>query len=367
MNVLVTGANGFIGKNVCIKLQEIGANVIKFCRDTSLSEIREQLASVDAVLHFAGVNRPQNPTEFYADNAGLTESLCSLLKEAGSGAKILFASSSQAENDSDYGKSKAQAERAVLEYGKSFPGKAAIYRFPNVFGKWARPYYNSAVATFCHNVARGLPIEVSDPNKILQLVYIDDVISACVEFLNSSESADVYKSVKQVHLKSLQDIVDAVYSVRDSRTSGVIPDLSDPFLKAIYATYISYLPSDSHSYPLKRNVDHRGEFVEFLKSGSAGQVSYFTAHPGVVRGGHYHHTKTERFLVVQGTAKFSSRNIVTDERVDVTISAEDASVIETIPGWTHDVTNVGFDKLVVLVWANEVFEPNRPDTHMSKV
>lgn len=375
MQIVITGSDGFIGKNLIVRLTELGhTNITGITRTTTPSDIQHALASADCVFHLAGVNRPQNPTEFETGNIGLTESLCSSLAEAGRRVPIIFASTTQAELDNPYGRSKRSAEDAVYAYGKTTGALVHVFRLTNVFGKWARPNYNSAVATFCHNITRGLPIQVNDPAARLQLIYVDDVIDAFVQCLPDAapkegvaRRADGLEEAGPVYSTTVGEVADALYGFFQSRASLITPPVGSGLVRALYSTYISYLPPESFSYEVPRHADPRGVFVEMLKTRDCGQFSYFTAHPGITRGEHYHHTKTEKFLVIKGEAHFGFRHITTGETYELVTRGGEGKIVETVPGWTHNITNIGNDEMIVMLWANEIFDRQRPDTVAMKV
>jgi len=368
MRVLVTGSNGFIGKNLVVRLGEmIGFEVHCFDQSDTLDTLQGKVNDSDAVVHLAGINRPKDITEFTSGNADLTASLCAAIKATGRHIPLLLASSIQAKLTNPYGQSKRAAEQAVEQLNAQTGNPAVIYRLPNVFGKWCKPNYNSAVATFCHNIANDLPIEIHDPTTQLMLVYVDDVVDAVVHAIGQTESGLQWGTVEPVYCISLGDIAAQIYAFKNCRISLVSERVGTGIVRALYATYVSYLPPDKFAYNLTRHGDERGMFVEVLKTADSGQFSFFTANPGVTRGGHYHHTKTEKFLVIKGSARFGFRHVVTNETYEVLTSDHVSTVVETVPGWTHDITNVGTDEMVVMLWANEIFDRANPDTISSKV
>ncbi len=368
MRVLITGSNGFIGKNLAVRLRELdGYEVIGFDRKNSLEDIDAKVAGVDAVVHLAGVNRPHDVREFTEGNAELTAWLCESIIRAGRHIPLFVASSIQAEMSNPYGESKRVAELAAMNLANGTGNPVIIYRLPNVFGKWCRPNYNSVVATFCHNMANDLPIQIHDPSAQLRMVYVDDVVAAFVEALGSPQAGLHWGEVNPVHAITLGDLAAQIGAFRNCRDSLVIERVGAGLVRALYATYVSYLPPAKFAYDLPRYGDERGVFVEMLKTMDSGQFSFFTAHPGVTRGGHYHHTKTEKFLVIKGSARFGFRNIVTGERYEIYTKGDHSQVVETVPGWTHDITNVGIDEMVVMLWANEIFDRSKPDTIACKV
>ncbi len=370
--IAVTGAHGFIGRNLCLQLSERpGFTVLPIVRDTSADDRRAALASADVVFHLAGVNRPVHPDEFHTGNAGFTEVLCSELGEIGRPTPLLYVSSSQAARDTPYGRSKRTAETHVERYGEQAQAPIAILRLVNVFGKWARPNYNSVVATFCHNTARGLPIQVHDPEAELMLLHVDDVVTAmfnwCAPPSDASSRPSGLLDVGPVHPTTVGELADVLQRFADSRTTLTPGAVGHGFTRALYSTYLSYLPPEAFAYSLVRHDDARGTFAEMLRTETAGQFSFFTAGPGVTRGGHYHHTKNEKFLVVQGTAQFGFRHVITGEQHSLTVHASESRVVETVPGWAHNITNVGETDVIVLLWANEIFDPERPDTFAAQV
>ncbi len=371
MQIVITGADGFIGKNLRVRLQELGhGDVASVSRSTPLAELRQLLTAADFVFHLAGVNRPQDPAEFTSGNTGLTETVCDVLKQSGRRARLVLTSSTQATQDNAYGRSKLAAEVAVRGYGADTGAAVHVFRLPNVFGKWAKPNYNSAVATFCHNVARGLPISVNEAAPPLRLVYVDDVVQAllrCMEEPAGSGDAGGFPEVTPVYETTVAEVAHTLRAFADSRTTLLTPPVGTGLIRALHSTYISYLPPESFAYTVPRHADPRGEFVEMLKTADSGQFSYFTTHPGVTRGEHYHHSKTEKFLVVKGTAHFGFRHILTGETHEIVTRGGEAQIVETVPGWTHNITNVGEDEMIVMLWANEIFDRDRPDTVAMKV
>ncbi|NYT39236.1 SDR family oxidoreductase [Sphingomonas sp. R-74633] len=368
--ILVTGAGGFIGRNLCVRLAELGVhNVIRMGRSPDAAEIADAASRAEFVFHLAGVNRPQDPDEFATGNTGFTETLCEAFREAGNAAPFVYASTIQVAADHAYGTSKREAEDALLRLGEALGASIHIFRLPNVFGKWARPDYNSAVATFCHNIARGKPITIHDPVAPLQLVYIDDVVDAFLGLLANPPQCSGLREVEPIYRITVGEVADRIRGFRESRDTLTTPPVGTGLERALHSTYLSYLPPEDFSYsvPVYGREDPRGEFVEMLKTVDSGQFSYFIAHPGVTRGDHYHHTKAEKFLVIQGKAHFGFRHIVTGERHEVVTHGGEGLIVETIPGWTHNITNVGDDKLIVMLWANEIFDRARPDTISMKV
>ena len=368
MKILVTGADGFIGKNLCVSLAEqAGFEVLPVVRATDPAALESKVAQADAVIHLAGVNRPQDPAEFAAGNADFTARLCQALLATGRPIPVAFASSIQADRDNPYGLSKRAAEDHLRRYAEASGAPVALYRLANVFGKWSRPDYNSAVATFCHNIARGLPIQVNDAAAPLRLVYIDDVVAELLRFLADPGTGVGLRQAGPVYATTVGELARQIEAFKDVRTSLVTERVGTGLVRALYATYVSFLPPQAFSYGVPKYGDARGVFVEMLKTPDCGQFSFFTAHPGITRGGHYHHTKTEKFLVIKGVARYRFRHLVTDEVFELDSTGDEPLVVETIPGWAHDITNIGDDELVVMLWANEIFDRARPDTIASPV
>jgi UDP-2-acetamido-2,6-beta-L-arabino-hexul-4-ose reductase len=365
MRVLVTGSEGFIGRNLLLRLRELGHEVMGVARQNA-AELGPVSAQADFIFHLAGVNRPPTDDDFQTGNADLTRQLCEELIRAGCATPFVLASSTQAANDSPYGRSKRAAEDAVKAYGDVTGASTYVFRLTNVFGKWARPNYNSAIATFCHNIACGLEITLRDPEAPLNLVYIDDVVSSFVAALNG-ELQPGFVEAEPVYATTVGEAAEVIRSFPASRDTMIIPRVGIGLTRALYATYLSYLPGHAFAYQVPTHADPRGIFVEMLKTPDCGQFSYFTAGPGITRGDHYHHTKTEKFLVLAGTARFRFRHLVTGERVEIETRGGDGRIVETIPGWTHNITNIGEDEMLVMLWANEIFDRARPDTVAMKV
>ena len=370
MKVLITGANGFVGKNLQLHLAERkDVQVVCFTRANDVAQLPALLQGVDLVFHLAGINRPQDPQEFVSGNVDLTQALCravgAMAEGTGKPVPIVYTSSAQAGRDNPYGQSKRGAEDALLAVARSYRVPVHVFRLPNVFGKWCKPNYNSAVATFCHNIARGLPIQVNDPAAPVTLVYVDDVIERFVQLMdgaNAALDADGFAAVTPQYTTTVGELARQIQTFKDSRTTLMTERVGTGLVRALYATYVSYLPPELFAYTVPQYGDPRGVFAEMLKTPDCGQFSYFTAHPGITRGGHYHHSKTEKFLVIKGQARFKFRHMQTGETHELLTSGDKAEVVETVPGWTHDITNIGTDEMIVMLWANEVFDRARPDT-----
>jgi len=366
MKILITGANGFVGKNLQLRLREReGVEVISFLKKDSLDSLDKKLDGVDFVFHLAGSNRPVDEKEFNEVNRDFTNSLCEAIKRLNKSIPIIYSSSIQAELSNAYGRSKFEAEEILRKFASVTGSEVFIFRLPNVFGKWCRPNYNSAVATFCYNIANDLPVTINDPKALVRLVYIDDVLD---EFLNIIDGKKTNCEVSPVYQVTVGEIVEKLQNFKENRSNSLIIDeVGTGFTRALYATFISYLTPNQFSYDLQKHQDPRGVFVEMLKTKSSGQFSFFTAHPGITRGGHYHHTKTEKFLVVQGKARFRFFNMVTQETHELFTEGAKPEIVDTIPGWSHDITNIGESEMIVLLWANEIFDRNHPDTIAHKV
>lgn len=368
MKVLITGAQGFIGKNLLLHLAERkDVEVVPFTRDNPTTDLPRLLDGVDVVFHLAGINRPQDPQEFTRGNTDLTRALCRAIaaRAAHRPISVIHTSSTQAANDNPYGRSKQAAERELFELQRQHGAAVHVFRLPNVFGKWCRPNYNSAVATFCHNIARELPIQVNDPAAPLTLVYVDDVIARFVQLMDGAEAstdAQGFATLTPQYTTTVGEVAERIANFKASRLTLVTDRVGTGLTRALYSTYVSYLPPTDFAYAVPRHADPRGVFVEMLKTPDCGQFSFFTALPGVTRGGHYHHSKTEKFLVIQGQARFRFRQMLTGETHELHTDADAPQVVETVPGWTHDITNTGERDMVVMLWANEIFDRERPDT-----
>ncbi len=367
MKIAVTGSNGFIGKNLCAVLREHDHyEVYEINRDTSEKDFQAYLSNADFLFHLAGVNRPQEISEFGVGNVDLTKLVVETLQRFKRNIPIVLSSSAQVELDNPYGKSKLEAEEVIQNYSESTGASHYIYRLPNVFGKWCKPNYNSFIATFCNNIMNGSEISINDPNSPVNLVYIDDVCESWLEILTGRVKPG-FKKVPVVFNTTVGEVAEIIGSFKSSKTTLITEPVGKGLYRALYATYLSYTHPENFSYKLVSHKDERGVFCEMLKTHNSGQFSFFTAHPGVTRGGHYHHTKAEKFLVIKGKAKFGFRNILSGEKHSITTSEDYPEIVDTVPGWSHDITNVGSDDLVVMLWANEIFNPEKPDTQAAIV
>jgi UDP-2-acetamido-2,6-beta-L-arabino-hexul-4-ose reductase len=365
--VLITGGRGFLGRNLAAHLsmrEDCAVTIIG--RTDSADDLRRALADADIIFHLAGVNRPQHPSEFDTGNYGFTEMLVSMLRELGRVPKIVFSSSIQASLDNPYGASKTRAEQVLREFAAETGASVRIYRLRNLFGKWCRPNYNSVTATFCHNIAHDLPISVSDPANELDLSYVDDVVTAFLAELDGEIQGQDIPEIISYHL-TLGDLAGRIQAFHEMKSSLRLPDFADPFNRALYATYLSYVPQDRREYQLDIKSDPRGSLAEFVKSDAFGQIFVSRTRPGITRGNHYHHTKTEKFFVVEGEGLIRMRPIEGTEVHEYHVTGSSYQVVDIPPGLTHSITNVGTTDMVTLFWSSEVFDPNRTDTYFLPV
>ena len=368
MKVLVTGANGFIGKNLIVTLKKmLHVKILTFSKDNSLEDLTKLVKKSDFIFHFAGINRPKNVGEFYKGNVDLTKQIVQILQKDKRCIPILLSSSSQVGNDSDYAKSKKEAEDVIKEYSSAYDVPCFIYRLPNVFGKWSKPNYNSVISTWCYNITRDIDIQVNSRDTELSLVYIGDVIDTFINHLYLTQKNEIFCEVKKVYKKSLGEIEDLLCKFKDSRETLLIPNIASGFERVLYATYLSYLPHDKFSYKLSGHKDARGTFYEILKTLDSGQLGISTTKPGITRGNHYHNIKNEKFLVIKGEALIELRDVFNDDIIQYKVSEKVLEIVEMIPGYTHNITNTGSNDMILLMWANENYNPDAPDTNFMKV
>lgn len=382
MNILVTGARGFIGRNLVAQLHNIqsgkarnnavpdGLKVFEYDIDSDPSELEVYCKNADFVFNLAGVNRPKEQSEFMKGNFGFASTLLDTLRKYKNTCPVMISSSIQATLDNPYGESKRAGEHLMLEYAKETGAKVLIYRFPNVFGKWCRPNYNSAVATFCNNIAHDLAIRVNDPAVVMNLVYVDDVVNELIAALTGGENRKGdYCEVPVVYSVTLGKIVELLYSFKESRKNLNVPDVGDAFTKKLYSTYLSYLPSDKFGYPLKMNVDARGSFTEIIRTPDRGQFSVNISKPHITKGNHWHHTKNEKFVVVsgRGVIRFRNMNGENTEVIEYFVCGDKIEVIDIPTGYTHNIENLGETDMVTFMWCNECFDPQHPDTFFEEV
>ena len=361
MKIVVTGSSGFIGKNLCISLREDNHEVLEIHRDTPKSDALSYLSKAGFVFHLAGVNRPESPIEFKQGNIEFTQFIVDGLKNSDNCAPLVLASSTQASENNDYGESKLFAEKIIESYSKNTGNYGYILRLPNVFGKWCKPNYNSFVATFCDNIMHDKEIVINDYSAKVTLAYIDDVCVSFTKLLEGKPKSGFY-SVQTQYESTVGEVAKILTEFKGVRDSLVTEKVGVGLKRALYATFLSYAHPKDFSYSIPSHADNRGVFCEMLKTQDSGQFSYFTALPGITRGGHYHHTKNEKFLVIKGQAEFKFENISTGERHQIAVNGDSPAIVETIPGWSHDITNVGDVELIVMLWANEIFDRERPDT-----
>jgi UDP-2-acetamido-2,6-beta-L-arabino-hexul-4-ose reductase len=381
MKILITGSQGFIGKNLVetlktirddkCKIYDFTNNIIiyEYDRDNSLDELKQYTKDCDVVVHLAGVNRPKDISEFYEGNSGFSETLCECLKQNNNSCPIIVSSSIQASKDNDYGKSKKMGEDYLINFGKVNKNKVYIYRFANVFGKWCRPNYNSVVATWCYNISHDLDIQINNKDAVVPLCYIDDVVEEMIHAIlgHPTMKVDGYYSVEPIYNVTLEELSTLLYSFKESRNNLSIANQEDMFTKKLYATYLSYLPEDKFSYPLKMNIDNRGSFTEFIKTINNGQVSINISKPHITKGQHWHHSKNEKFLVVSGEGLIQFRKIGEEKIIEYKVSGERLEVVDIPTGYTHNIINTGDSDMVTVMWANEIFDPCKPDTYYEEV
>ncbi len=368
IRILITGGRGFLGRNLAAHLLERkDCETTILGREDSAEDLRNCLLGTDVIFHLAGVNRPQDPIDFDRGNAELTEQLCQILREGGRAPKIVFSSSIQAEVANPYGASKAKAEKALRQFARETGACVRIYRLKNLFGKWCRPNYNSVVATFCHNIANDLPITISDPAREVELSYVDDVVAAFLAEIDGLCTArEAGKEIPSYHVR-LGDLAGRIQAFHEMRATMITPNFADWFNRALYATYLSYVPAAARPYNLDIKSDARGSLAEFIKEKHFGQIFVSRTKPGVTRGNHYHHSKTEKFFVVEGEGVVRMRAVEGGPVEEYFVSGSAYKVIDIPPGFTHSITNVGTGEMVTLFWSSEMFDPNRPDTYYLRV
>ncbi len=367
--ILITGSEGFVGNNLQVQLRRRGnIEIIPFDKEHTLDYLKESVDKADFIFHLAGENRPKDTADFMKVNKGLTETLTELATKTGKKIPIAYTSSIQAELDNEYGKSKKAAEDALIEYSESTGSPVCIFRFPNLFGKWSRPNYNSVVSTFCYNISHDLEITISDEKRELELTYIDDVINAFNNLLDIElDSKKHFYPVEKSFKITLGELAKKIYSFKEMRETSILPDLSDEFTRDLYSTYLSYLEKDNFSYEVEMKTDNRGMLFELLKSPHFGQIFVSTTKPGITRGNHYHDTKVEKFCVISGKAVIKFRHILNNEIISYKVSGEKIEIIDIPPGYTHSITNIGNTEMITLFWANEMFDAKVPDTYFEKV
>jgi UDP-2-acetamido-2,6-beta-L-arabino-hexul-4-ose reductase len=365
MKILITGSNGFLGKNLAVRIREVYKDAIieTLVRGDAIDSIEEKVVGSDVIFHLAGENRPDDVSCFERVNVGLTKYICEIIQRNNLHLTLVYASSVQSSFDSPYGTSKRSAEKLIEDLVANSQSSAYIYKLPGVFGKWAKPNYNSVVATFCHNISRQIPIQIDCVDNKLSLVYVDDVIGDFIKLLdNRGSRIEVYQAVSPIYELTVGELAQILNGFYRARKSLVLDGVGRGLKRALYSTYLSYMPISDAEYSLIARKDVRGSFVELFKSNTSGQCSVFTLGPGLIRGNHYHHTKTEKFYIFSGRCKFTFRNIISNEVKELYVSDSDHKIVETIPGWVHSVENIGNNLLLVVLWANELFDPLAPDT-----
>ena len=365
MKVLITGANGFIGKNLVSHLQELpDMELIKYDINNKISEIKDAIDEIDFIFHLAGVNRPQNNKDFYTGNADFTTELIKIIGKRK--IPIIMTSSIKATEDSDYGKSKRMGEEALINY----QGPKYVYRLHNVFGKWCKPNYNSVVATFCYNIARNIDISITDPKAKLELIYIDDIVKEFIRVLNTgkpSKKIENYYYIRPVYKTTVGKLAKSIYFFRDCMNSIYVPNTGNDFVKKLYSTYISYLPVEKTCVSAEKHSDDRGSFTELVRTKEAGQFSISSSKPGIIRGNHYHHTKTERFIVVKGKAKINFTSVIDDSKYEFVVDDEHIKIVTIPVGYTHSIENISQEEMVLVIWCNELYDEQNPDTLFKEV
>lgn len=366
--ILVTGARGFIGRNLCLALRRTeDVEVMEIGSENSESDLAQAVAAADAVVHLAGVNRPENEEDFVTGNVSFTQTITDLLKATGRKVPVVCSSSTQAQRGNAYGESKLSGEKVLQEYSEQTGSDVYIFRLPNIFGKWSRPDYNTVVATFCHNISRGLPVTVNNPDAVITFAYVDDVVTQFIELALNPQGDDGVLQFAPAYDISLGALHDTIVSFKESRTNLKLADFGDPLIKYLYSTYLSFLERDDFSYPADVKTDDRGWLFELIKSETAGQMFVSSTKPGITRGNHYHDTKVEKFCVVKGQGVIRFRHVLEEGSFDYAVSDQAIQIVDIPPGYTHSIENTGDEEMVTLFWANEIFEPERMDTYFENV
>jgi UDP-2-acetamido-2,6-beta-L-arabino-hexul-4-ose reductase len=371
MNVLITGERGFIAKNLKLFLKERSdIKIFTFSKKNKISDLTKLVDKVDFIFHLAGVNRPENLTEFTLGNETLTQELCGVIKKTNRKIPVLYTSSTQADLDNPYGLSKNNTENILFNFSKDCKIPVYIFRLPNVFGKWCKPNYNSVVATFCYNIIRDIPININNSKDLIDLVYIDDVINHFIRVMdNSKKKIEIkdYQLVNPLYQITVGELSKQLFAFKEIRNSSILERVGTGLVRALYSTYVSYLPEQQFSYPIKAHNDPRGSFMEMLKTPDCGQFSCFTILPNITRGNHYHHSKTEKFLVIKGNARFKFLHLDSSEVYEIIVNSDKPEIVESIPGWAHNITNIGNEEMTVMLWSNEIFDHLNPDTFANKI
>ena len=367
MQILVTGSNGFIAKNLRVRLKESNYNILEFKRGDSLQLLEQKIIKSNIIFHLAGENRTTNDELFVINNINLTKDICNILKKNNLKIPVLFSSSIHSESNTPYGKSKKKSENLLFNLNKENSNPVLIYSLPGVFGKWSKPFYNSVVSTFCHSIANGLEINIVEPEKMIKLLYIDDLIKHFLFSIKNIAFGFNKAEVNPQYEISVKDLANTLLNLKIYRENLSTDRVGQGLIKKLYSTYLTYLPVEKFSYAIESHTDQRGRFVEMLKTKDSGQFSFFTAKPGIKRGGHYHHSKSEKFLVLQGRALFRMVNILSEEYKEIELLADNPLIVESIPGWSHDIKNIGNEELIVMLWANEIFDKENPDTFIHKI
>lgn len=366
--IVITGSNGFIGKNLnCYLASSEQYSIETICKNDTKETIRNKLQDADIIFHLAGANRPKDENEFKDTNVKFTEEIIDIAESGTKSFKFIYASSIQATLENPYGRSKLDGELILKQ--KIRKGELIIYRLPGVFGKWCKPNYNSVVATFCYNISRELPIQINDENHTLTLVYIDDVINSFANQINNrnENGSVIYPEVDPIKKITLKELSDLIVDFKKRRKELKIPNIAEPFIKKLYSTYLSYLPEDQFSNQADVKMDNRGSLFEILKSENSGQIFVSTTLPGITRGNHYHHTKTEKFIVIQGEGVIRFRKIDSQEIIQYNVTGKNPEIVDIPTGYTHNITNTGTEIMITIFWANEIFNPSVPDTYFKEV